>query len=254
MRANPHTRTPGAPVPALAGIGLRSAHMNEFLAGHPKVPWLEVHSENYFAAGGAAHEALAQLRAAYPLSFHGVGLSLGSTDPLDRAHLRRLAEIVRRYDPALVSEHLSWSSIGGRFVNDLLPVPATREALEHLVLRIDETQERLGRRILIENVSSYLSLGVGEMPEHCFLAELAQRTGCGVLLDVNNLYVNQCNHGTSAAAFIAGLPPSSVAEIHVAGHTLHDYDGERVVVDAHNTHEARRADHIMMGAGYALAA
>jgi uncharacterized protein (UPF0276 family) len=265
--------------------------MNEFLVGHPDVPWLEVHSENYFAAGGSAHDALARVRAAYPLSFHGVGLSLGSTDPLDRGHLRRLAELVRRYEPALVSEHLSWSSIGGRFVNDLLPVPATREALEHLVLRVDETQEGLGRRILIENVSSYLALGAGEMPEHCFLAELAQRTGCCVLLDVNNLYVNECNHGTSAAAFIAGLPQSCVGEIHLAGHTIHDYDGERVVVDTHNTYvceavwslyeravarfgrvptlvewdselpaldvlvdEARRADHIMMEAGHALAA
>jgi uncharacterized protein (UPF0276 family) len=291
MRANPHTRTLGAPVPALAGIGLRAAHVDEFLAGHPDVPWLEVHSENYFMAGGAAHEALAQIRASYPLSFHGVGLSLGSTDPLDRKHLRRLAELVHRYEPFLVSEHLSWSSIGGRFVNDLLPIPATREALEHLVLRLDETQERLGRRILIENVSSYLALGAGEMPEHCFLAELAQRTGCGVLLDVNNLFVNQCNQGTPAAAFIAGLPQSCVYEIHLAGHTIHDYDGERVVVDTHNTHvceavwalyelavarfgrvptliewdsdlpaldvlvdEARRADDIMMEVRHALAA
>jgi uncharacterized protein (UPF0276 family) len=168
------------------------------------------------------------------LSFHGVGLSLGSADPLDRAHLRRLAEIVRRYEPMLVSEHLSWSSVGGCFANDLLPLPATREALEHLVLRVEQTQEALGRRILVENVSSYLALGRGEMPEHCFLAELAQRTGCGILLDVNNLYVNQCNHGTSAAAFIAGLPHGSVAEIHLAGHSIQDYDGERIVVDTHD--------------------
>jgi hypothetical protein len=220
----------------MAGIGLRSAHLPQFLAGTPSVPWLEVHSENYFAAGGAAHAALESVRARYPVSLHGVGLSLGSVDPLDRAHLRRLGELVRRYEPALVSEHLSWSSVDGRFVNDLLPLPATREALEHVVLRVDETQERLGRRILIENVSSYLAIGAGEMPEHCFLAELAQRTGCGVLLDVNNLYVNQCNHGTSAAAFVAGLPVGSVGEIHLAGHTIHDYDGQRVVVDTHDTH------------------
>lgn len=291
MRANPHTRTPGAPVPALAGIGLRAAHVPAFLEGRPPVPWLEVHSENYFAAGGAAHESLERIRAAYPLSLHGVGLSLGSVDPLDRAHLRRLAELVRRYEPALVSEHLSWSSIGGRFLNDLLPLPATREALEHMVLRIEETQEYLGRQLLIENVSSYLALGAGEMPEHCFLAELAQRTGCGVLLDVNNLYVNQRNHGTSAAAFIEALPRGVVGEIHLAGHTVHDYDGEQVVVDTHDTQvcsavwslyelaiarfgrvptlvewdsklpalnvlidEARRADDIMMEARHALAA
>jgi uncharacterized protein (UPF0276 family) len=275
----------------LAGIGLRSAHLDEFLEGSPAVPWLEVHSENYFAAGGAAHESLMRIRASYPLSLHGVGLSLGSADPLDRAHLRRLAELVRRYEPSLVSEHLSWSSVGGRYLNDLMPLPATREALEHMVLRVDETQERLGRPILLENVSSYFALGPAEMPEHCFLAELAQRTGCGVLLDVNNLYVNQCNHGTSAAAFINALPPQVVGEIHLAGHTIHDYDGERVVVDTHNTHvcaavwslyelavarfgrvptlvewdselpaldvligEARSADHIMMEAGHALAA
>ena len=236
MRANPPTRAFGSPVPGLAGIGLRSGHVAEFVAGIPSVPWLEVHSENYFAAGGAAHESLMQIRAAYPLSFHGVGLSLGSVDPLDRGHLRRLAELVRRYEPMLISEHLSWSSVGGRFVNDLLPLPATREALEHMVLRVDEVQECLGRDILVENVSSYLRLGDSEMPEHCFLAELAQRTGCGVLLDINNLYVNQCNHGTSAIAFIRGLPQRVVGEIHLAGHAVHEYGGVRVVVDTHDTH------------------
>lgn len=235
MSATPHARIPASPVSAMAGIGLRSAHVREFLDGRPDVPWLEVHSENYFAAGGAAQAALERIRRHYPLSLHGVGLSLGSVDPLDRAHLKRLRELARRYEPTLVSEHVSWSSIGGRFVNDLLPLPATREALEHMVLRIDETQELLGRRLLVENVSSYLPLGQGEMPEHCFFAELVERTGCGVLLDVNNAYVNQCNHGTSAAAFIAGLPVGSVGEIHLAGHTLQDYDGERVVVDTHDT-------------------
>jgi uncharacterized protein len=226
--------SPRAPIPASAGIGLRAAHQRAFLDGRPRVAWLEVHSENYFSAGGPGHAALEKIRSCYPLSFHGVGLSLGSTDPLDRAHLKRLAELVDRYEPALVSEHLSWSSIGGRFVNDLLPLPATREALEHMVLRVDETQDFLGRRILIENVSSYLELGPGEMPEHCFLAELAQRTACGVLLDVNNLYVNQCNRGLRAAAFIAGLPSEIVGEIHLAGHSVHDYNGEKVVVDTHN--------------------
>ena len=260
--------------------------------GRPAAPWLEVHSENYFAAGGAAHESLERIRSNYPLSFHGVGLSLGSVDRLDRQHLRRLADLVRRYEPALVSEHVSWSSVGGRFLNDLLPLPATREALEHMVLRVEETQDFLGRRILLENVSSYLALGQGEMPEHCFFAELAQRTGCGVLLDVNNLYVNQCNQGTSAAAFIEGLPPGAVGEIHVAGHTMQNYDGEQIAVDTHNARvcaavwslyrlavarfgrvptlvewdseipalavlidEARRADHIAMEeVGHALAA
>jgi len=223
-----------APIPASAGIGLRAKHQRAFLDGRPPVAWLEVHSENYFAAGGPGHAALELIRGNYPLSFHGVGLSLGSTDPLDRRHLRRLREVADRYEPALVSEHLSWSSVGGAFANDLLPLPATREALEHMVLRVDETQHFLRRRILIENVSSYLELGAGEMPEHCFLVELAQRTGCGVLLDVNNLYVNQCNRGVSAAAFIAALPADVVGEIHVAGHSTEEYGGERVMVDTHD--------------------
>jgi uncharacterized protein (UPF0276 family) len=231
MSSGSRARTP---IPASAGIGLRARHQRAFLESRPAVPWLEVHSENYFAAGGPGHAALERIRADYPLSFHGVGLSLGSTDPLDRGHLRRLDQLVDRYEPALVSEHLSWSSVGGRYVNDLLPLPATREALEHMVLRVDETQDFLGRRLLIENVSSYLELGASEMPEHCFLAELAQRTGCGVLLDVNNLYVNQCNRGARAAAFIAALPVAVVGEIHLAGHTVEDYDGERVVVDTHS--------------------
>jgi len=223
-----------APIPASAGIGLRAKHQRAFLEGRPAVAWLEVHSENYFAAGGAGHAALAAIRGNYPLSFHGVGLSLGSTDPLDRRHLRRLKEIVDLYEPSLVSEHLSWSSVGGAFANDLLPLPATREALEHMVQRVDETQTFLRRRILIENVSSYLDLGASEMPEHCFLVELAQRTGCGVLLDVNNLYVNECNRGVSAAAFIAALPVDVVGEIHVAGHSIEEYGGERVIVDTHD--------------------
>jgi uncharacterized protein (UPF0276 family) len=234
MSAVPATRTPRAPIPASAGIGLRSAHLRAFVDGRPPVPWLEVHSENYFAAGGAARAALAKIREDYPLSFHGVGLSLGSTDPLDRAHLQRLKQALDRFEPALVSEHLSWSSIGGRFVNDLLPLPASREALEHLILRVDETQDRLGRAILVENISSYLELGEREMPEHCLLGELAQRTGCGVLLDINNLYVNERNHGTSAEAFIDALPAELIGEIHLAGHSVHEHGGRSIVVDTHD--------------------
>lgn len=200
------------------------------------MPWLEVHTENYFARGGSGHATLEHIRGRYPLSFHGVGLSLGSSDPLDRRHLDRVAELVRRYEPAFVSEHLSWSSVGGRYVNDLLPLPATREALEHTVLRVEAVQERLGRQMFIENVSSYLSFDRGEMPEHCFFAELVQRTGCAVLLDVNNLYVNERNRGVSASAFIAGLPIGCVGEIHLAGHSDQAYDGEVVVVDTHDTY------------------
>jgi uncharacterized protein (UPF0276 family) len=226
-------RALATPIPASAGIGLRSAHQRAFLDGHPSAAWLEVHSENYFARGGAGHAALMQIRRGYPLSFHGVGLSLGSTDALDRAHLRRLRELLDRYEPALVSEHLSWSSVGGRYLNDLLPLPATREALEIIVLHVDEAQEALGRPILLENVSSYLRFAA-EMPEACFMVEVAQRTGCRLLLDVNNLYVNERNHGTSAAAFIDTVPTELVGEIHLAGHSVQEYDGEEVVVDTHN--------------------
>jgi uncharacterized protein (UPF0276 family) len=227
-------RAPRSPIPASAGIGLRSAHQRAFLEGHPAVAWLEVHSENYFAAGGVALAALEQIRRDYELSFHGVGLSLGSTDPLDRRHLARLKKALDRFEPKLVSEHLSWSSVGGRFVNDLLPLPATREALELLVLRVDETQEALGRAILIENITRYFDLGSSEMPEHCLLAELAERTGARILLDVNNLYVNERNHGVSAAAFIDSVPAELVGEIHLAGHSVHDYDGRSIVVDTHD--------------------
>jgi uncharacterized protein (UPF0276 family) len=227
-------RALATPVPASAGIGLRSAHQREFLEGHPPAAWLEVHSENYFARGGAGHAMLTRIRRDYPVSFHGVGLSLGSTDPLDRRHLHRLREIVDRYEPALVSEHLSWSSVGGRYLNDLLPLPATREALELVVLHVDETQESLGRPILLENVSSYMRFGASEMPEACFMVEVAQRTGCRILLDVNNLYVNERNHGTSAAAFIDAVPAELVGEIHLAGHSVQEYEGEEIVVDTHN--------------------
>jgi uncharacterized protein len=234
MSATEPPRALRSPIPATAGIGFRAAHERAFVEGRPRVDWVEVHSENYFGAGGAAHTTLEVVRRDYPLSFHGVGLSLGSSDSLDRGHLRRLRALVDRYEPGLVSEHLSWSSVGGRFLNDLMPLPVTREALELVVLHVDETQEALGRPILLENVTSYLEFAAAEMPEPCFMSEIAQRTGCGILLDVNNLYVNERNHGASAADFIDTLAPELVGEIHLAGHSVHDYEGEQVVVDTHN--------------------
>jgi len=227
MNAVVTDRAASGSIPASAGIGLRTAHQREVLATLPAVGWLEVHSENYFAPGSPAHAPLTRLRRDYPLSLHGVGLSLGSTDPLDRAHLARLKELVDRYEPALVSEHLSFSSVDGRFANDLLPLPCTREALELLVLRVDQTQDCLGRPILLENISSYLRFR-GDMPEACFVS----------VLDVNNLYVNECNHGDSAAAFIDALPLAAVGEIHLAGHSVHDYDGRKIVVDTHSARVA----------------
>jgi uncharacterized protein len=222
-------------MPARAGIGLRAEHHADVLATLPNVGWLEVHSENHFAPAGAAHSALDAIRAHYPLSLHGVGLTLGSTDPLDHGHLMQLRQAIERYQPMLVSEHLCWGVAGGRHTNDLLPLPYTREALRHLVSRITETQEYLGRKILIENVSSYVTFRDSQMNEWDFLAALARETGCGILLDVNNIYVSARNHDFDALDYIAALPPDSVEEIHLAGHSTRTLEGRELLVDTHNT-------------------
>ncbi len=221
-------------IPASAGIGLRSPHIPHILALRPEIPWLEVHSENYFCTRGPAHEALSAIRADYPVSMHGVGLSLGSADELAHKHLLKLHAAVLRYEPCLVSEHLSWGAVAGAHVNDLLPLPLTKEALELLVDRVDAVQTFLGRQILIENVSTYFEFADSEMAEHAFIAELVRRSGCGLLLDVNNLYVNERNHGRSALEFICAIPRTSVLEIHLAGHSIQNYDGHSVVVDTHD--------------------
>ena len=204
-------------LPAAAGIGLRAPHMRHVLATRPAVPWFEVHSENHFADGGPALAALLRVRADYPIALHGVGLSLGSADPLDRAHLAKLARLAGRVEPAVVSEHLCWSGVDGRHFNDLLPLPYTEEALAHVCARVDEVQSTLGRTILVENVSSYHAFPESTLPEHAFVAEVARRTGCGLLVDVNNIHVNAHNHGVDARAYLAALPPAAVAEIHLAG-------------------------------------
>jgi len=199
------------------GIGLRSPHVRQVQDERPPVPWLEVHSENYYVDGGPALAALVRLRADYPLSLHGVGMSLGSTDPLDRAHLARLAQLIERTEPALVSEHLCWSGVGGRALNDLLPLPYTEEALAHVCARITEVQDFIGRELLVENVSSYLAFADATIPEWEFVAAVARRTGCKLLCDVNNIYVNAVNHGFDADGYLAVLPRDAVAEIHLAG-------------------------------------
>jgi uncharacterized protein len=199
------------------GIGLRAPHYAAILERAPAVAFLEVHSEN-FMGGGAPRAWLERFRASYPLSFHGVGLSLGSADPLDPAHLARLAALVRDFDPVRVSEHLSWSSIGGRHAHDLLPMPFTREAADHLVARIGAVQEALGRRILVENVSSYLAPPESAMPEWEFVAQVVRRSGCALLLDVNNVFVNARNHGFDARAYLAAMAGLPIGEMHLAGH------------------------------------
>jgi uncharacterized protein (UPF0276 family) len=216
-----------------AGIGLRAPHYREFLERRPSVGWIEVHSENYLARSGRDWQVLETLRRDYPLGLHGVGLGLGSVHGFSDAHLARVRALVRALEPALVSEHLSWSALRGRQLNDLLPLQLDRAALDLLAGRVGRVQDALGRPILVENVSSYLRFRGDAMSEAEFLAALARRTGCGVLLDVNNLYVNQCNHGEDALAAIAALAPGSVGEIHLGGHLVTaqgviDHHGDRV--------------------------
>lgn len=208
---------PHRPDPLRAGIGLRAPHYRAIAEQRPAVSFLEVHSENYFADGGPAIAWLERFRADYAVSLHGVGLSLGSTDRLDPEHLRQLRRLVDRIEPALVSEHLCWSRVGAQHLGELLPLPYTEESLAVVCARVDEAQDGLGRALLVENVAAYLRYRVSSVPEGEFLAEVVRRTGCGVLLDVNNAWVNACNHGTDAQAFLAAIDPACVGEIHLAG-------------------------------------
>ena len=207
------------PIPAHAGVGLRAPHYHEVIENRPDIAWFEVHSENFFADGGKPHEILEQVRAHYPLSLHGVGLSLGSTDPLSTWHLDKLKGLIGRYEPGLVSEHLCWSSVDNRYLNDLLPLPYTEEALHHVTARIEQAQDYLGRQILIENLSSYLQFTDSSIPEWEFLAAVAKASGCGILLDVNNIYVNASNHGFDPMMYLNAIPVSAVQEMHLAGHS-----------------------------------
>ncbi|MEP7246233.1 MAG: DUF692 domain-containing protein [Gammaproteobacteria bacterium] len=216
------------------GIGLRAIHHEEIVARRPTVGWLEAHSENYFGRRSAPGNVLAKIRDDYPLSLHGVGLSIGSTDPFDPTHLSEIAWLVRDLEPMLVSEHLSWGSVGGRFTNDLLPLPYTEEALRHMIARVSFVQETLGRQILIENVSSYLQFSSSQLTEWDFLAVLAQESGCALLLDVNNVYVNAMNHGFDPLVFLDHLPRHAVREIHLAGHSIRRVGARDIRIDTHS--------------------
>lgn len=205
------------------GIGLRAPHYRDFLRQPQPVGWLEVHTENYFHAAGWDFHVLQRLRRDYPISLHGVGLGLGSAHGFSRDHLERVRALAERIDPALVSEHLSWGAVAGRQLHDLLPLPLGRAAFELVAERVEQVQEALRRPMLLENVSTYLRYRDDAMSEAGFLAALARRTGCGLLLDVNNLYVNQCNHGEDALAaldVLAALPAGTVGELHLAGHLV----------------------------------
>lgn len=205
------------------GIGLRQPHYAKVIETLPSLDLLEVHSENYFHDGGAALHVLEQVRAHYPLSLHGVGLALASADMDDTAHVDRLAALVRRVEPVLVSEHLCWGRVDGRHFNDLLPFPYTCEALLRVAARVSALQDRLKRRLLIENLSAYVRFSDSEMSEAECLSELVRITGCGLLLDVNNLYVNACNFGDDPGRILDALPLHAVGEIHLAGHDISEF-------------------------------
>jgi uncharacterized protein len=204
-------------LPDIAGIGLRAPHVARVRAERPRIGWLEVHSENYFVDGGPALASLDALRAEYPISLHGVGLALGSADALDAVHLAQLKRLAARIEPAAISEHLCWGRIDGRHLNDLLPLPLTEEALALVCDRVDAVQAALGRPLLVENVCAYLRFDSDTMAEWDFVAAVARRTGCKLLFDVNNVYVNAVNHGFDPLVYLAAIPGDAVAEIHLAG-------------------------------------
>jgi uncharacterized protein (UPF0276 family) len=226
---------PSSPIPAAAGVGLRFPHHATVTGTRPAVPWFEVHAENYFG-GGTVRRILEDLRRDYPISLHGVGLSLGSAEGLDGAHLARLAALAQAIEPGLISEHLSWSVVGGNYLADLLPLPLTEEALEVVCRHIEQTQLALGRTILIENPSTYLSLPHATIPEWEFLATLVARTGCGLLCDVNNIAVSAANHGWDPLSYLSALPGAAIGEIHLAGHALRRLpNGRSLRIDDHGS-------------------
>jgi uncharacterized protein (UPF0276 family) len=221
-------------IPATAGIGLRFAHHRAVAETRPAIDWFEVHAENYMG-GGTPRRYLDTIRQDYPLALHGVGLSLGSAEGIDPVHLARLHVLAQQIEPGLVSEHLSWNVVGGHYLADLLPLPLTEEALDALCCNIDRAQTTLGRRLLIENPSSYLRFRHSVIPEWEFLAAVAVRTGCGVLCDVNNIYVSACNHGWDPFVYLDALDPASIGEIHLAGHTTRKLeDGAVLRIDDHS--------------------
>jgi len=212
------------------GLGLRSAHIKQIIQQQPQVPWFEVLLDNHTAQGGLIPRQLAAMRQYYPLSFHCVGMSLGGVSALDREYLAMLKRMISEYDPILISDHLCFSHHNEHHFNDLLPIPYTEESLTHVSARINEVQDFLGKKILVENVSMYCQFKSSEMNEAEFLAELVTGTGCGLLLDINNIYVNEFNHGFIAKEFIDTIPMDAVGEVHLAGFE----DKEDYLIDAHN--------------------
>ena len=240
LTANPQQeasqpRFPAHALAGLAGTSFKPQHLQTILAGPKPRGFFEVHAENYMGVGGPPHRALETIRRDHPLSLHGVCMSIGAPKPLDKAHLARFRALVERYEPALVSEHLAWSTHEDVFFNDLLPLPYTEATLARVCDHIDEVQETIGRRLLLENPSTYVLFRESTMSETDFIRAVARRTGCGLLLDVNNVFVSATNHGFSALRYLSDFPLAAVGEIHLAGHTQQsDDEGEPLLIDSHD--------------------
>lgn len=231
-------------IPPRAGVGLKAEHYRTILKNRPDIGFFEVHAENYMGAGGPPHRYLTEIREIYPLSLHGVGLSIGADRPLDKDHLGRLKQLIGRYAPGLFSEHLAWSTHEATFLNDLLPVPYTLETLARVSEHIDEVQETLGRQMLLENPTTYLTFADSTFSEIEFIAEVARRTGCGLLLDVNNVHVASTNQNWDPIGYIDAYPLEHVQEIHLAGHAKEaDDKGRALLIDTHD----RPIDEIVWG-------
>ncbi|AWB07850.1 hypothetical protein A6A40_22615 (plasmid) [Azospirillum humicireducens] len=222
-------------VPTAAGIGLREPHREAFVAAGCPVPWVEIHPENYLVPGGPRLTGILRVRRDLPVSCHGVGLSLGSAGGLDPDHLMRLRALYDRLEPGLISEHLSWSVTDATYLNDLLPLPYTENSLDRVRRNIDHAQDVFGRRILVENPAACIAFAESVIPEAEFLAELVARTGCGLLLDVNNLYVSSVNLGFDRTAWLAAIPADAVGELHLAGHARMTVGGEELLIDDHGS-------------------
>jgi uncharacterized protein len=231
----PPIADPRYPIPAKAGIGLRFQHHQAVLDVDPDVAWMEVHTENYMG-GGTPLRYLDAIRRDYPISLHGVGLSLGSAEGLDPAHLERIRQVAERIDPGQMSEHIAWSIADGTYLADLLPLPMTEESLAVVCRHVDQVQSVMKRRILVENPSTYLRFRHSTIPEWEFMTAVAERTGCGILCDVNNIYVSAHNHGWDASTYLAALPPAAIGEIHLAGHSVRPLgDGISLRIDDHGS-------------------
>ncbi|MGN6581926.1 MAG: MNIO family bufferin maturase [Bordetella sp.] len=227
--------SPSSEAAGLAGTSFKHEHLAAILDDELHDGFFEVHAENYMGAGGAPHRALNAIRERHPISLHGVCMSIGGPDRLDADHLARFRMLVARYEPALVSEHLAWSSHGGAFFNDLLPLPYTGATLDKVCDHIDQVQEAIGRPLLLENPATYVTFSSSTLSEAGFIRAVAQRTGCGLLLDINNVFVSSVNHGFSAQAYLADFPLEYVGEIHLAGHSTQQDDNDApLLIDSHD--------------------